>query len=123
MIFATVLGLLASPAAAEPAADLKAPPIAFFVAKGEADICGPGCNEWIAADGTIDRDAGKRLRALLDKLGARKLPLYFHSAGARSAPGSRSGSCCARAAWRRAWRAPSRRAAMRGRSGRRPATR
>ena len=39
------------------------PPIAFFLAKGEPDACGPGCGEWIAADGTIDRNAGQRLRA------------------------------------------------------------
>src|SRR5580704_1155023 len=57
------------------------PPIVFFVAKGDANACGPGCNEWIAAEGTIDAGADGRLRALLKKLGGRKLPLYFHSPG------------------------------------------
>lgn len=57
------------------------PPIAFFIAKGEPDICGPGCNSWIAADGAIDRAAPQRLRALLGRLGKRKLPIYFHSPG------------------------------------------
>ena len=57
------------------------PPIAFFIAKGEADSCGPGCAEWIAADGTIDAGAPGRLRAFLAKLGSRSLPIYFHSPG------------------------------------------
>lgn len=58
-----------------------APPIAFFVAKGEADSCGPGCSEWIGADGTIDAGAPARLRAFLAKLGQRNLPVYFQSPG------------------------------------------
>src|SRR5262249_25728942 len=53
------------------------PPITFFIAKGEAGMCGPGCGEWIAADGTIDRAAGQRLRAFLERTGGRKLPIYF----------------------------------------------
>ena len=57
------------------------PPIAFFLAKGEADACGPGCGEWIAADGTIDPAAAPRFRAFLERLGKRKLPIYFHSPG------------------------------------------
>ena len=57
------------------------PPIVFFVAKGDANACGPGCSEWIAAEGTIDIGADARLRALLKKLGARKLPIYFESPG------------------------------------------
>ena len=74
------------PAPAKPAApDTKSaplpPPIAFFVAKGDANACGVGCREWIAADGTIDAGADDRLRALLKKLGGRKLPIFFHSPG------------------------------------------
>jgi len=57
------------------------PPVVFFIAKGEADACGPGCGEWIAADGAIDRNAGQRLRALLERTAKRKLPVYFHSPG------------------------------------------
>jgi hypothetical protein len=51
------------------------------VAKGEPNACGPGCQEWIAADGTFDQGAEQRLRALLKKLGSRKLPVFFHSPG------------------------------------------
>jgi hypothetical protein len=91
---ATALAL-AAPASAEPALapatkptpapDLRSiPPMAFFVAKGDADACGPGCGEWIAADGAIDGGTPARLRALLAKLnkaGKRALPIYFHSPG------------------------------------------
>ena len=58
-----------------PKKDPDPPPIAFFLAKGEADICGPGCREWIAADGTIDPAAAPRLRAFLTRLGKRQLPI------------------------------------------------
>jgi hypothetical protein len=57
------------------------PAIVFYLAKGEAHACGPDCSEWIAAEGAIDRGAAQRLRALLGRLGPRKLPIYFHSPG------------------------------------------
>jgi hypothetical protein len=57
------------------------PPIVFFVATGGPNACGLGCREWIAAVGTIDIGAEDRLRALLKKLGGRKLPIFFHSPG------------------------------------------
>jgi len=53
----------------------------FFVAKGAPDACGPGCSEWIAAEGTIDAGAAKRLRTFLNGLGKRKLPIFLHSPG------------------------------------------
>jgi hypothetical protein len=71
------------PAKAAPAGT-KAPALAeieFFLARGEADACGPDCNEWIAAEGKIDAGAASRLRRLLAKLGHRRLPIYFHSPG------------------------------------------
>ncbi|HEY2135286.1 MAG TPA: hypothetical protein VGH49_05325 [Xanthobacteraceae bacterium] len=61
--------------------------MAFFVAKGGPDACGPGCQEWIAAEGTIDSDAEPRLWELLRKLGERKLPVYFNSPGGLMAAG------------------------------------
>ena len=60
---------------------LQRPPMAFYLAKGEPDACGPGCNEWIAAEGLIDRNAAQRFRAFLQRHGQRKLPVYFHSPG------------------------------------------
>jgi hypothetical protein len=71
----------ASPATKPPEAKFP-PPIVFYVAKGELGACGPGCREWIAAEGAIDAAAEPRLWELLRKLGNdRKLPVYFHSPG------------------------------------------
>jgi hypothetical protein len=57
------------------------PAMAFFLAKGDSDACGPGCSEWISADGAIDADAARRLRTLLGRIGDRRLPIFFHSPG------------------------------------------
>jgi hypothetical protein len=56
-------------------------PIVFYAAKGQADACGPGCSEWIAAEGQFDLGALQRLRAFLARLGGRKLPIFFQSSG------------------------------------------
>ena len=71
----------AAPAQPPAAASPKRPPMIFFLAKGARDACGPGCSEWIAAEGTIDAGAPKRLRTFLNGLGKRKLPIFFHSPG------------------------------------------
>lgn len=75
-------------AAAAPAPEPRGPeanlrqPIVFYVAKGATGSCGPGCSEWIAAEGIIDPAAEPRLWELLRELGNdRKLPVYFHSPG------------------------------------------
>lgn len=34
----------------------------FYVAHGAAGTCGPGCSEWIAAEGTVQWDTHKRDR-------------------------------------------------------------
>jgi hypothetical protein len=58
------------------------PPAVFYVAQGGLGACGPGCSEWIAADGVIDGGAGPRLWELLRKLGNdRKPPVFFNSPG------------------------------------------
>jgi hypothetical protein len=81
-MIAVALGTAAMPAAADPATDLRdVPPIAFFIVKGEADACGTGCQEWIGAHGAFDEGAPQRLRAVLRRLGARKLPIYYFSPG------------------------------------------
>src|SRR5215467_1346612 len=73
----------AEPAKASPAPVKTAPmaDIAFYLARGEADACGRGCNEWIAAEGRIDPGAPQRLRRLIAKLGRRRPPIFFHSPG------------------------------------------
>jgi hypothetical protein len=64
-----------------PKATSLPPSMVFFVAQGDDNSCGPGCSAWIGADGAIDAGAAGRLRALLNRLGDRKLPIYFHSPG------------------------------------------
>jgi hypothetical protein len=61
--------------------------IVFYLARGEADACGRGCNEWIAAEGKIDAGAASRLRRLLAKLGRRRPSIYFNSPGGSVAGG------------------------------------
>jgi hypothetical protein len=56
-------------------------PMIFYVAKGAPDACGPGCSEWIAAEGAFDTGAATRLRAFLARQRNTKLPIYFHSPG------------------------------------------
>jgi hypothetical protein len=75
--------ILPEPGKVSPAG-VKAGPtadIAFYLARGDADSCGRGCNEWIAAEGKIDLGAAQRLRRLLAKLGRRRPPIFFHSTG------------------------------------------
>jgi hypothetical protein len=54
----------------------------FYVAHGAADACGPGCSDWIAAEGVVEWDTLKRLIAILDRLAPRKLPVVIHNWGA-----------------------------------------
>jgi hypothetical protein len=66
---------------AAPAAVATATPIEFYLAHGEAEACGPGCNEWIAAEGKIDAGAAERFRQLLKTLKDRRPPIFLHSPG------------------------------------------
>jgi hypothetical protein len=57
-------------------------PMIFFVAKGEPNACGPGCSEWIAAEGKFDGpQVEQRFRDLLASLKGRNLPIVFNSLG------------------------------------------
>jgi hypothetical protein len=53
----------------------------FYVAHGAAGACGPGCSEWIVAEGTVQWDTHKRLINILDRQAGRKLPVVIHSWG------------------------------------------
>jgi hypothetical protein len=53
----------------------------FYVAHGADGACGPGCSDWIAAEGTVQWDTHKRLIAILDRQSGRKLPVVIHSWG------------------------------------------
>ncbi|MBV8835382.1 MAG: tetratricopeptide repeat protein [Alphaproteobacteria bacterium] len=52
-----------------------------YVAHGPAGACGPGCDEWLAVEGTVDREGPRRVTAALDRLGARKLPVVLDFRG------------------------------------------
>src|SRR6478672_1821765 len=68
----------------------------FYVARGAPGACGPGCSEWIAAEGTVQWDTHKRLIAILDRQAGRKLPVIIHSWGRSNLSVSRpalAGSC------------------------------
>jgi hypothetical protein len=97
-LFAAVLALVAclgpgpSGAATQtPAGPTKTPagtvekaimhPMVFYLAHGEANACGPGCSEWIIADGKIDAGAAYRFQALLWKLNGSRPPLFLNSPG------------------------------------------
>jgi hypothetical protein len=76
---------IAEPKRGDPAAPIAAltTPIEFYLAHGDANACGRGCCEWIAAEGKIDVGAADRFRQLLPKLGDRRPPIYFHSPGGK----------------------------------------
>lgn len=56
-------------------------PMVFYEAHGEANACGPGCSEWIAAEGKIDKGAPDRLEHLLAHIKGPPPPLFFQSPG------------------------------------------
>ena len=66
-----------------PIGGIGSPPdsMIFYVAHGAAGTCGPGCSDWIAAEGTVQWDTHKRLIAILDRQAGRKLPVVIHSWG------------------------------------------
>jgi tetratricopeptide (TPR) repeat protein len=61
--------------------ETEAHPMVFAVAHGSPDACGPGCSEWIVADGAFDQAIDKRFRNFLDGLKGRSLPIFFNSSG------------------------------------------
>jgi len=63
-----------------PIGGVTSPPNAmiFYVARGPVGTCGNGCSEWIAAEGAVQWDTNKRLIALLDRIGDRKLPVVIN---------------------------------------------
>jgi hypothetical protein len=66
-----------------PVGGIGSPPDAmiFYVAHGAAGACGPGCSEWIAAEGTIQWDTYKRLLAILDRQAGHRFPVVIHARG------------------------------------------
>ena len=83
IIIVTAGVVLGQTVARPPIGDYGSPPDAmiFYVAHGAADACGSGCSDWIAAEGTVQWDSHKRLIAILDRQGGRKLPVVIHARG------------------------------------------
>src|SRR5580700_5998774 len=50
----------------------------FYLAHGPEGACGPGCSEWIAAEGVVEWDTFKRLFAFLARFGERKVPVVLN---------------------------------------------
>jgi hypothetical protein len=61
--------------------EIERSPLIFYLARGELNACGPGCSEWIAAEGQFDSGAAERLRNFLKRIPGRNLPVYFYSPG------------------------------------------
>lgn len=84
-LFVVAFLLICGPALAAPSRAVlptaPAPPMVFYVAKGASDACGRGCDSWIAVEGQVDSGAAFRFRKFLQKVGDRKLPMYFASPG------------------------------------------
>lgn len=62
-------------------AKLERQQMIFFVAKGAPNACGPGCSEWIAAEGAFDSTVAKRFKEFFESLPRRDLPIFFNSIG------------------------------------------
>lgn len=75
----TALGPATQPPAAPDPTVMQ--PMVFYDAHGEANACGPGCSEWIAADGKIEKGTADRLEQLLAHLKGARPPIFFHSPG------------------------------------------
>ncbi len=97
-LFATALAVIACCAAQAPTAAAQtgpypatklpaAPnhavmhPMVFYDAHGQSNACGPGCSEWIAAEGKIDKGTADLLRRLLEQLKGDQPPIFFQSPG------------------------------------------
>ena len=76
----------------KPRPAFKHEPMIFFVAKGAPNACGPGCDTWIAAEGTFDPEVHERLSDFLKVPARRRLPIFFHSPGGELQPSIATGN-------------------------------
>ena len=60
---------------------LKQNAMTVFIAEGPPNSCGPGCDRWIAAEGSLDPGSAKRVIEFLEEHKKSRLPIYFHSTG------------------------------------------
>lgn len=69
-----------------PAAAGFEPKLTIYLARGPANSCGPGCDHWIAVEGTVDQAAAARLSRFLREVKDTRRPIYFHSPGGSVEP-------------------------------------
>ena len=86
ILFAAIAGAASAQTARPPVGRFGSAPDAmiFYVAHGAEGACGPGCSDWIAAEGTVQWDTYKRLINILDRQNGKKLPLVIHTSGGGS---------------------------------------
>jgi hypothetical protein len=58
-----------------------APKLLIYLAKGQPNSCGPGCDHWIAIEGTLDREAAARVQRFLVGVKDTRIPIYLYSPG------------------------------------------
>jgi len=63
-----------------------APKLLIYLARGPANSCGPGCDHWIAVEGTVDPAAAARIGRFLRTVKEKDRPIYFHSPGGAVEP-------------------------------------
>lgn len=87
LLLATLL-LVHTDARAEPAVERSgfSPKLMIYLAKGPPNSCGPGCNRWIAIEGTVDVDAASRVEQFFRDVKDTQRPVYFHSPGGEVRP-------------------------------------
>jgi len=69
-----------------PAAAGFEPKLIIYLARGAANSCGPGCDRWIAVEGTVDARAAARISRFLRDVKDTRRPIYFHSPGGSVEP-------------------------------------
>jgi hypothetical protein len=63
-----------------------APKLIIYLARGTANSCGPGCDHWIAVEGTVDQAAASRVSRFLRDVKDTRRPIYFNSPGGSVEP-------------------------------------
>lgn len=58
-----------------------APKLLIYLAKGQPNSCGTGCDHWIAIEGKLDGDAATRVRRFLLGVKDTRRPIYLYSPG------------------------------------------
>ena len=64
-----------------PAAAGFEPKLIIYLARGAANSCGPGCDRWIAVEGTVDAGAAARISRFLRGVKDTRRPIYLFPGG------------------------------------------